>query len=235
MSTLEQIKALLGRCSLDEKKQVFDLLRSELMIHPIERTLNVSAERILEALSRSSDLTRRGIRGIIAEATFVLDIVPTLYNWSEIPLADGLPYDCLLKDGLGEVRVQIKMQRLERHLPKMANRMKRFSSLPGHLFVVETQRTRGGTKNGEKTRPYRFGEFDILGVCLHPSTNSWSDVVYTVANWLIPSVDDHACIATYQPVSPVADQYWTNDFSDCVSRLRSGVEQRLFEREHARR
>lgn len=41
------------------------------------------------------------------------------------------------------------------------------------MYVVETPRTRGGKDltSGEDTRPYRYGEFDILAVSMHPSTN----------------------------------------------------------------
>ena len=31
---------------------------------------------------------------------------------------------------------------------------------------------------GLATRPYRFGEFDILAVSMHPSTNDWNRFMY---------------------------------------------------------
>ena len=56
------------------------------------------------------------------------------------------------------------------------------------MYVVETQKTREGTdrKTGEKTRPYRFGEFDILAVAMQPATGQWDRFFYTIADWLLP-------------------------------------------------
>ncbi len=229
MSAVDEIRRLLRECTIEEKQTILQLLRAELPLHPLEKLWNVDAERILEAVYRSSDLTKRGVRGVIAEATFVLDIVPHLTGWTNVTTTGDLPYDCLLADAIGEVRVQIKMQRLEKQLPKLAHRMKAFRMLPKHCYIVETQRTRGGqTKDGEKTRPYRFGEFDILGVCLHPSTNNWQDFVYTPASWLIPNADNLSCIATHQPVSASESEDWARDFSTCVTRFRSGIKRQLF-------
>jgi len=223
LSKVEEIWDVLKLCSPEERNQVFQLLRAESLIHPLEKIWNVNAERILEAVSRSPDLTKRGVRGVIAEATFVLDVVPHLSNWECVPIAGDLPYDCLLRDRTDEIRIQIKNQRLEAQVPKLAHKMKAYGSLPENYFIVETQKTRGGTsKDGGKTRPYRFGEFDILGVCLHPSTNNWNDFVYTVANWLIPSSSDTSCLATYQPVSPTESDDWTRDLLKCISWLRAG-------------
>jgi hypothetical protein len=45
--------------------------------------------------------------------------------------------------------------------------------LPGDMYIVETQRTRRGSdkKTRDSTRPYRFGEFDLLAVAMYPSTS----------------------------------------------------------------
>lgn len=41
----------------------------------------------------------------------------------------------------------------------------------GEVFMTETQKTRTGTDGEEnQTRPYRYGEFDILAVSMQPST-----------------------------------------------------------------
>jgi hypothetical protein len=48
------------------------------------------------------------------------------------------------------------------------------------MYAVEVQKTRSGEKKGQKTRPYRFGDFDILAVNLHPTTGDWKRFVYTV-------------------------------------------------------
>lgn len=221
MANVEQIKALLEQCTKDQRLQIFNLLRKEFPIHPLEDKLNAKAEVILEAFSKANDLTLRGLRGIIAEACFVVDVVGGLKDWKDVTPPGDFAYDCLLEDTTGRVRVQIKMQRMKQQRPMIADEAYRF--LPAGMFVTETQRTRGGLDvKGEKTRPYRFGEFDILGVCLHPSTGKWTDFVYTVANWLIPDPQAPTCMLKFQPVSVREDLDWTKDFLKCVAWFRSG-------------
>ncbi len=53
-------------------------LRKRLVLHPLESEWDINAETILSAIRRSSDLTLRGIRGIIAEATFEILL---FHNW----------------------------------------------------------------------------------------------------------------------------------------------------------
>lgn len=106
------------------------------------------------------------------------------------------------------------------------------------MSIVEVQRTRTGTKrkkkNGstdeeiqeeeepQKTRPYRFGQFDIIAVCMMPSTGQWDKFMYTVGNWLIPSVDDESIIQTLQPVAFEPNEDWTDDLLTCIGWLRAG-------------
>jgi hypothetical protein len=226
MPRVEDIKALLAQCTSDERLQVFRLLRQEFNIHPLEDKLHTKAEVILEAFGRANDLTLRGIRGIIAEAAFSVDVVTALKGWKDVTPAGDHAFDCLIEDRVGQVKVQVKMQRLRDHRPMRAKEGYRF--LPDDMFVVETQRTRGGLDTkGEKTRPYRFGEFDILAVALHPSTNNWSDFVYTVANWLIPDQKQKGRMLKFQPVSATANEDWTRDFLTCVAWLRSGQKKQI--------
>jgi hypothetical protein len=75
--------------------------------------------------------------------------------------------------------------------------------------------------------PYRFGEFDVLAVALHPSTNNWSDFVYTVANWLIPDPKLPHCMLKFQPVSATENDDWTKDFLKCVEWFRSGQKKQI--------
>ena len=228
MSDFEYLTSLIKQSSQENRRKIFELLRKEFPIHQLESDFNVNAERILEAVSRSDDLSKRGIRGLIAEATFVLDIAPKLAPLKMMEIDEGQPYDCLLRDPLGDVRVQIKMQRREKQQPKLAHLMRQFSHLPEDYFVVETQRTRGGKNaDGSKTRPYRFGEFDILGVCLHPSSNNWDDFVFTISSWLLPHKTEEGCLATYQPVSPRESTDWTRDFLKCVTWLRQNTKRQI--------
>jgi len=226
MSKVDDIKLLLDQCTPEERLEVFRILRTQFSIHPLEDKLNAKAEVILEAFSKASDLTLRGIRGIIAEACFTVDVVGALDGWKDVSVTGAHAYDCLLEDRIGRVRVQIKMQRLKLHKPMMANQGYRF--LPSTMFVAETQRTRGGTDaKGDRTRPYRFGDFDILGVCLHPSTGQWSDFVYTVTDWLIPDPKHPGMMLKFQPVSAIENDDWTKDFLKAVAWFRSGVKRRI--------
>jgi len=71
----DEILKLLEECSSEERREIFNHLRKEFPIHPLEADLNTQAEVILEAMARSSDLTMRGIRGIIAEAAFLVNVL----------------------------------------------------------------------------------------------------------------------------------------------------------------
>jgi hypothetical protein len=172
MSRVNEVCALIDACTPEERIQIFKYLRRELHIHPFEETLNTTAEVILEAISKAPDLTIRGVRGIIAEAAFMVDVIGPLLaaGWKDVTPQGDFPVDCVIEDSIGKIRVQVKMQRRKNQKPMMANEgYRRFRS---DLFVTETQRTRGGTNtSGASTRPYRFGDFDILAVSLHPSTN----------------------------------------------------------------
>jgi hypothetical protein len=95
----------------------------------------------------------------------------------------------------------------------------------GRKYVVETQRTRGGKDvlTGEATRPYRFGEFDILAVSMHPSTNDWDSFMFTVGNWFVPRPAAPTQLEVYQPVSMSPDEDWTDDLLTSIGWFRSGL------------
>ncbi len=228
MSSLNDLKRLLEALTEKQRREVFDHLRDEFHIHSLEAKLNARAEVILEAIDRASDLTLRGIRGVIAEAAFKLNIVPKLGGWECLPLEGDFSYDFLLKDPVGPVRVQVKMQRLKDHRPMFANQG--YQYLPSDMYVVETQRTRGGKdpRTGEDTRPYRFGEFDILAVSMHPSSNDWSAFMYTVCDWLLPRPENASLILKFQPVAKAPNDRWTDDLKKCVEWFRSGQKKRIW-------
>ncbi len=64
MTKKDDVLQLLEQCSPEERREIFNYLRREFPIHPLEADLNTQAEIILEAMARSSDLTMRGIRGL---------------------------------------------------------------------------------------------------------------------------------------------------------------------------
>ena len=81
--------------------------------------------------------------------------------------------------------------------------------------MVEVQKTRGGfdPQTNEDTRPYRFGEFDILAVNMHPSTREWNRFLYTISDWMIPRHPNIALIEIFQPVPSVANDVWTDSLA----------------------
>jgi hypothetical protein len=225
MSPIEQIKHLLSLCDPEQRDEVFRQLRQEFSIHPLEEELHAKAEIILEAIRRAGALTLRMIRGVIAEAAFGVEVVERLNKWQSLPLSGDPAYDFLLKDRKGAVRVQVKLQRSKKGSPWLAHQARKsFRALPVDMYVVETQKTRGGKKKttGTATRPYRFGEFDVLAVALYPSTKRWDTFMYTVADWLIPDPIDRTLIFKYQPVASAVNQDWTDSFQTVIKWFRSG-------------
>jgi hypothetical protein len=104
----------------------------------------------------------------------------------------------------------------------MGNHASRLLGFSDRCFVVETQKTRGGTKKGQATRPYRFGEFDVLAVSMAPSTGRWDLFLCTVAAWLLPDPTDKRLICKLQPVPPAPTADWTDDVATCIAWFRSG-------------
>jgi len=186
---LQEIKRLIDECSEEQCKDVLLYIRQRVDIHPLEKQLNCSAEIILESIARAADITLRGIRGIITEVAFKHGILDKLATWRDITPVGELPYDFLLTDGSRQVNIQVKMQRKKKQVP-LVKRGK---------WIVETQRTRAGMKGGKETRPYKFGEFDILAVSLQPSTNNWNDFMYTVGSRLMPRSKDRVIIYLTHP------------------------------------
>ncbi len=222
MSPLDEVKKALNECSEQEQRLIFDYLRSRFLIHPIEKQLNTTAEVILEAIARASDLTLRGIRGIIAEASFKQNVANHLTGWKDVTPAGDSSYDFLLEDARGTISIQVKMQRLKDSKPMSAKAGYKF--LSEDKYVVETQRTRGGIdkKTNSNTRPYKFGEFDILAVSMQPSSGNWNDFMYTVGAWLIARHDDPNLLLKFQPVSKATNDEWTNNLLQCIEWFRSG-------------
>jgi hypothetical protein len=228
--TIEEICRLIDACSEAEQESILNHLRKRIILHPLESEWDINAETILSAISRSSDLTLRGVRGIIAEATFEDFVVPTLTDEWDVQLVEGdKSYDFFLHRRTDKfpLRIQVKLQRKERQEPKLISKAQRnlLVNPPELLYVVEVQRTRTGKRKKkvtnsvsdivdivpvdiEETRPYRFGEFDVIAVNMHPSTGNWKRFMYTVGNWLIarPAPADQL-IEIMQPVSGIADEY----------------------------
>jgi hypothetical protein len=235
--SVSTIRKLIAELSVEEQRALKEYL-SELVPHPLESEWGIDAETILSAIRRSSDLTKRGVRGIIAEAVFETAVIPsiTATGWMPAALTGNLAYDVRLEKGASAARIQIKLQRLEKGVPKLY--------YPdyydeGSLYVVEVQKTRGGKKKTRtkvpgtgatvevvdetiETRPYRFGDFDILAVNMHPSSGNWKNFRYTVASWLLPRPEDASLIEIFQPVAAIPNNVWADNLSACLEWFVSG-------------
>ena len=224
---------LIDQCS-EEDRRALKLYLQKLLPHPLEQQWGIEADTILSAISRSSDLTKRGVRGIIAEAVFVNEIVPTVAGsgWQPAEFSGDQPFDALVKKGALSARIQVKLQRLEEGVPKLYY-PKHYER--GTLFVVEVQKTRTGEKTTKtttpgtettttttesvtvSTRPYSFGDFDILAVNMHPSSGNWRSFRYTVASWLLPRPANTSLIEIFQPVAAVPNDVWSNNLDTCLA------------------
>lgn len=218
MTNRDALLKLLNGCTREERIEIFKILRKEIPIHTLESELNAEAEVILEAMARSSDLTIRGIRGIIAEASFLHGVLKNLDGWKIGNVIGNAAFDFLIQDSVGPVSIQVKMQRKEKGEPLLRR----------GKFVVETQKTRGGkSASGEDTRPYRFGEFDLLAVSLQPSTNNWNSFAYTVGTWLRPRPKAEHLLEVMQPVATRPNDDWTDDLKLCIEWFRSGKQKKI--------
>ena len=94
-------------------------------------------------------ITKRGVRGIIAEAVFESSALPPLEaaGWKAEAIVGDLSYDVHLTKDSTSVRIQIKLQRLVKGEPFLyySNHYEKNS-----LYVVEVQKTRTGKKTKKK-------------------------------------------------------------------------------------
>ncbi|MFZ0742799.1 MAG: hypothetical protein WAM85_00240 [Terracidiphilus sp.] len=228
---------------LNERARIFQTLEGRLPSHPLETEWSIDGDDVLTSIYRSSDLSRRGVRGLIAEYFFDREVIPQIVRegWNVVPIPIGdFPYDSLVKKGDSQVSIQIKLQRLTAGQPKRfwANKYEEV------FYDVEVQKTRTGKKRQSKsgivesetpkvvpeltnTRPYPFGAFDILAVNMQPATKNWSEFRFTVAKWLLPRADSPSLIEIHQPVSLVPDDAWTNDLSTCLEWYLSGRQNKV--------
>jgi N-glycosylase/DNA lyase len=86
----------------------------------LEREWGTTAEAVLTAIARSTYPTKRGIRGILAEATFEETILPSMRaeGWNSVVVVGDRTYDFALQQGRTEIRIQVKLQRREKDAPK---------------------------------------------------------------------------------------------------------------------
>jgi len=230
--SFDNLKLLVDQCSEEQRSALLDYLKVRLPQHPLEKEWGVGAEVILSAIARSSDLTKRGVRGIIAEAVFERNVLARLKDWETVSFVDDRAYDFLIRTkskDARELRIQVKLQRMLKQQPMLASEAKRH--YPKDMYVVEVQKTRGGLdpNTNEDTRPYRFGEFDILAVNLHPSTRDWNKFLFTLGSWLIPRSPDTSLMEIFQPVAVAPNDVWTDRLEICLEWLAAGKSKRILD------
>jgi len=217
----EQVQKLIAELDdapAEVQKVVLAHLRTRHLIHDLEAEWNVPAEVILEAISRSSDLSQRGVRGLIAEAYFEIDVVPKLKDWGNEDASENEDFDYLLSKGRKKVKVEVKQQRSEKGEPAMYKKTGEYKD----YYKVETQKTRTGTKKGKKTRPYRVGDFDLIAVNMRASTGDWKRFFYAPASALLTKHDAPDEFETMQPVPPEPNEIWSDDINVALKRLEHG-------------
>jgi len=228
----DEVCTLIDQASDDERLLILKYLRQRVPLHALEKEWATTAEAILTPIARSSDLTLRGFRGILAEATFEAAVLPETEaaGWKTTEIVGDHAYDFLLEKDATQIKIQVKLQRSEKHEAKeYAARARRSLKCPaGSMYVVEVQKTRSGKKKGKATRPYQFGDFDILAVNLHPSTGDWKRFMFTIGSWLLPRDENPELIKIFQPVPACADDYWTDDLKTCIAWFLSGEEKKLY-------
>lgn len=219
-ASLAAVRELLSQCTAEQQETLFRELRQRHMIHEFERIIGAPAEMILEAVHRAPELTRRMLRGVIADAAFRTFVLPAIepLGWRDVTPEGNFAYDYKLDDGQGPISVQVKLQRSARGSP-VVKRGQRFG-FDGDVFATETQKTRTGSDGDEQTRPYRYGEFDVLAVSMQPSTGKWDRYMYSLGRWLLPGRNPGE-MATIQPVAMTPDQFWTDDFVTAAAWFRA--------------
>ncbi len=239
------VEELIESLSPLELRSLSSYLRSKLPKHALEQKWKISYELILDAIFRSQDIVQRGVRGVIAEAVFDRTILPAITAWESVPVEDNPPYDFKLRreSDKREITIQVKLQRTERGIPLIRK------SFGPDTFIVEVQKTRTGTRRKrktdsvspetaptapERTRPYQFGDFDILAVNMQPSTGDWARFMYTVGSWLMPRSGDNRLIEIMQPVSHARSDVWTDNIEECIGWFLSGEMKTVFDMKAAK-
>ena len=235
----DSVKRLVESLTTAELQTLASYLRSKLPKHALEEKWGITYELILDAIFRSQDIVQRGVRGVIAEAVFEAKVLPTIKGWRGLPVIGDLPYDFNIQrdSDKREIKIQVKLQRTQGGVPLTR------SFFGPDTFIVEVQKTRSGTKRKkkeavspksaptapEKTRPYQFGDFDIIAVNMQPATRDWTRFMYSVGNWLMPRAGDKKLIEIMQPVSGKRSEVWTDNIDECINWFLSGKKKVIFD------
>jgi hypothetical protein len=215
---LAQIRGLLEQCSQEQLREIYHFLHGKLRFYDAANELNASADLVFEALSLMNSFQIRNFRGMLAEAAFKLFVLDTSPDLKSLPVSENAPYDFLIDDGRGPIRIQVKLQRRHGQRAMIGSDAPNYMGYDPEMFIVETWKTRSGD------RYYPFGDFDIVAVCMHPSTGDWSSFMIVPAACLIPNEKDPTKLMHLQPVPPSPDDCWVTDLKSSISKFRSGTQ-----------
>ena len=115
MADSSRIDDILAGCSESERRELFKALLATEQVHELEAMLKAPAAVILEAIHRAPELTRRMLRGIIADAAFARYTIPRLQanGWRDVTPPGNFAFDHLVEDSHGKISIQVKLQRSE--------------------------------------------------------------------------------------------------------------------------
>lgn len=170
--------------------------------HPLEAALNASGWAILTAIERQR-MSVINVKGQLAEyylneylASREADKAIDSFAWrSESPdfsvVVEGREYTIECKN------------------------VRKASGKGVDSLWVETQRTRGGKKKGEDTRPYRVSDFDVLAVALFNRTGKW-DYWFVAARNLKARPENKFFLAVRQDMPEQPDKKWHTDVLSAI-------------------
>lgn len=238
--SVEALKKAIEECSLEERKELLEFLRARVPPHPLELEWAIDGDDVLSSIHRAADLSKRGVRGLIAEFMFDRDVLPSVREngWKLVSIPKGdWPYDSLVERNGRRVSIQIKLQRLAAGQPKQ---FWKNAYTDTFYYEVEVQKTRSGKKRKVKgaatsvdqqilvdTRPYPFGAFDILAVNMQPATRKWSEFRFTLGSWLLERPDAPSLIEIHQPVALNPGDTWTDNLNTCLEWFLKGEKKKI--------
>lgn len=142
-------------------------------MHPLEKEYGLSANQLLDALSKRFR-AKVTLEGAVAEEQLALHIQSTVklgviekYEEHDV---DGHPdFSIWLPNKKNAILVECKNVRNHNEAYRESGKIV--------AYKVETQKTRT-SNNDPSSRFYGVNQFDILGVCLGKKTGNWSDFLF---------------------------------------------------------
>jgi hypothetical protein len=172
--------------------------------HPLEEKLNAPAEDIMDAVLNGFRAIV-DVKGKLAE----LYMYRSLENLRRAGVVEAVKWHD--QDGQADFEIVYRG-----HTYRLECKNIRSPKRPTDLTRVEMQKTRNA-RDGTNTRGYRFGDFDLIGVCLFNRTGRWN-FLYTTCQEMEPRENDRSCLKVMQAVPESPDARWTEDLKDALDK-----------------